>query len=450
MRRTNLGLIKLAVLTAFLTLGACLEDSNNNASKDSKDDSQKNCISYDEQIFFPSQLKPGSNWSTPDPDFTWNVFSINPLTGNLKPITNYTQGKINRIVRVSGSGKYINFYSTSNLSGKDTDPATAAANLWVLTRDLKNFYPITKNTLSLYDTVSGHITPDDSKIVFDSVTDLSGAWDGTMSSSINLWTANIDGSNRIPLTLNTKTDLRTTTAAMSPDGKFVVAHSFNDLTGVWDGTPTASANLWYLSLDGKIKYPLTKNTKKNIPTPIATVFPDARKIAFISKTDPTGTWDGTPSVPHNIWTINSDGTNLKRITNYSKADISSIRVSPDGQKMVFHSTMALDGTDIYTSVWNVWIMNIDGTGLMPLTKNTILGYDSVTPTFSPSGKYVSFFSKSDINGSWNGIKALSYNLWIINTDGNGLTALTKNSHSSMDTNGSSQYAWAKAITCNKK
>jgi TolB protein len=77
--------------------------------------------------------------------------------------------------------------------------------------------------------------------------------------------------------------------------------------------------------------------------------------------------------PYDIYTVNRDGTDLKRLTNYGTYTAEGV-ISPDGRKVVF--TSLKDGDlDIYT-------MNIDGTDVRRLT--TTPGYDG-GPWWSPDG-----------------------------------------------------------------
>ena len=74
-----------------------------------------------------------------------------------------------------------------------------------------------------------------------------------------------------------------------------------------------------------------------------------------------------------IYTVNRDGTDLKRLTNYDVYTAEGV-LSPDGKRIVF--TSLKDGDlDIYT-------MNVDGTDVRRLT--TTPGYDG-GPWWSPDG-----------------------------------------------------------------
>ena len=80
--------------------------------------------------------------------------------------------------------------------------------------------------------------------------------------------------------------------------------------------------------------------------------------------------------PFDIFTVNRDGTGLKRLTNYNTYTAEGV-LSPDGKRMVFTSLKGGD-LDIYT-------MNIDGTDVKQLTN--LPGYDG-GPWWSPDGKQI--------------------------------------------------------------
>lgn len=82
--------------------------------------------------------------------------------------------------------------------------------------------------------------------------------------------------------------------------------------------------------------------------------------------------------PFDIFTVNSDGTGMKRLTNFNTYTAEGV-LSPDGRTIVF--TSLKDGDlDIYT-------MNIDGTNLKQLTHQ--IGYDG-GPWWSPDGRKIAY------------------------------------------------------------
>ena len=101
--------------------------------------------------------------------------------------------------------------------------------------------------------------------------------------------------------------------------------------------------------------------------------PDGRHIAFVSSRD-----DGFGD----IYVMESDGSNQRRLTNHSGFDLSPTW-SPDGRHIAFAS-LRDDNFDIY-------VMELDGTNLRRLTNDPA---DDLSPTWSPDGRHIAFASGS--------------------------------------------------------
>ena len=130
--------------------------------------------------------------------------------------------------------------------------------------------------------------------------------------------------------------------------------------------------------------------------------PDGRRITFISSRD-----DPDPNDDERIWNIyvmNSDGSGQTRLTNDS-AWHSLPRWSPDGHRIAFQSY--LDGD------WEIILMNADGSGQTRLTDNSA---GDAEPSWSPDGRRIAFQSNRDENAE----------IYVMNADGSGQTRLTDN------------------------
>jgi TolB protein len=119
--------------------------------------------------------------------------------------------------------------------------------------------------------------------------------------------------------------------------------------------------------------------------------------------------------PFDIFTVNSDGTGMKRLTNYNTYTAEGV-LSPDGKTMVF--TSLKDGDlDIFT-------MNIDGTNVKQLTHQ--VGYDG-GPWWSPDGKKIAYRSYHPTDPkeladykdllARHLIRPSKMELWVMNADG---------------------------------
>ncbi|MEO1049368.1 MAG: DUF5050 domain-containing protein [Bacteroidota bacterium] len=100
--------------------------------------------------------------------------------------------------------------------------------------------------------------------------------------------------------------------------------------------------------------------------------PDGKQIAFYAKYDSKKTWS--------IHTINSDGTNRKRLTHANSNWDNSPTWSSDGSKIAFARAYK-DTAEAWQ--YEIWIMNSDGTD-----KQQIKGLEGGGPYFTPDGQIV--------------------------------------------------------------
>jgi alpha-tubulin suppressor-like RCC1 family protein/Tol biopolymer transport system component len=107
---------------------------------------------------------------------------------------------------------------------------------------------------------------------------------------------------------------------------------------------------------------------------------------------------------YQIFTMNPDGTGLLKITNNTIDDRNPVW-SPDGTKIAFTSAQTI-GTNIYT-------MNSDGSNIVQLTNTATPNF---YPAWLPDGKKIAF------TNYLNGIGQI----YIMNADGTGLTRITNN------------------------
>lgn len=150
--------------------------------------------------------------------------------------------------------------------------------------------------------------------------------------------------------------------------------------------------------------------------------PDGSKIVFHSTRSQEGGSEGEDGkkgkedgkkgkeeekrVNRDIWMIDRDGTNLKRLTT-SNADEYNPVFSPDGKRIVYVSEEN-DNRDI-------WAMNADGTSKAPLTLDKGMEQD---PAWSPDGAMIAFSALRLQTGG-------NFDLWIIGSDGSNPRRLTK-------------------------
>lgn len=94
--------------------------------------------------------------------------------------------------------------------------------------------------------------------------------------------------------------------------------------------------------------------------------PDSSKIAYISaKIIKNTEWQ---PIPHEIWIMDSDGNNKKKIFEDLK-DKKDLLWSPDGLKISFKASIKeITQPEMYDLPYELWEINVDGSGLKQLTK----------------------------------------------------------------------------------
>ena len=177
----------------------------------------------------------------------------------------------------------------------------------------------------------------------------------------------------------------------------------------------ASYDIYTARLDGSRAKRLTSAPGYDAE---ATVSTDGRRIVFTSMRD--GDLD--------IYTMDADGGNVRRLTNELGYDGGPF-FSRDGKQIVYRSfhpkTEAqvkrykelLAENVIEPGVFEVWVMNADGTNKRQVTK---LGAASFAPYFFPDGRRIIFASNVHDPNKRN------FDLYLINVDGTGLERITFN------------------------
>lgn len=134
-----------------------------------------------------------------------------------------------------------------------------------------------------------------------------------------------------------------------------------------------TSDIFTVKTDGSDLIQLTKDAKRNSHPAYS---PDGKKIAFTSTRE---------SDKNQIYVMNVDGTNVKRMTTDSAIGYFNPMWSPDSKKIVYYTEKG-DQKD------QIWTINADGSNQTLLTNN--IGHNTF-PSFSPDGKLIIFNSNRD-------------------------------------------------------
>jgi Tol biopolymer transport system component len=200
----------------------------------------------------------------------------------------------------------------------------------------------------------------------------------------DIYRANPDGSNLTVLTDNPKYDAE---PIVSSDGQWLVFGSQRE----------NDFDIYRMDIDGSnIKRLTTTEGYDGGPW----ISPDGSKIVWRAWHPQTeaekAQWrnnmemDYIQSTPLDIWVMDADGGNKKRLTNNGATNWAP-SWHPDGKRIIFSSNMDDWREDLKTFGHNfeLYLINSDGTGLERITYNKV--FDSF-PMFSPDGKKIVFGS----------------------------------------------------------
>jgi len=185
--------------------------------------------------------------------------------------------------------------------------------------------------------------------------------------------------------------------AWSPDGT-QIAFS-REIWGKKDTWNIVSNGIYVMDSDGANMKRLTESFDRSPDWS-----PDGKKIAYY-----LANWNG----PGQIWVMNADGGNRKMIYDWGYFP----DWSPDGTKIVFSSErFAWQAGQGITC--DICVMDIDGLNVKVLTEPGPSG--EFYPRWSPDGKKIVFSSDRDCLNNHN------YSIYIMNADGSDIQRITTN------------------------
>jgi Tol biopolymer transport system component len=132
------------------------------------------------------------------------------------------------------------------------------------------------------------------------------------------------------------------------------------------------------------------------------------KIAFTRLCEIAGCPDIVEHQQAEIWVMNGDGSDPRQLTHNTTWDLAAVW-SPDGKTVAFYGTQFDPTTDQQLGFPHIYLINADGTDQRLLTDQP-----GRFPAFSPDGDKIAFDSGGQT----------SANVFVINSDGTGLTQIT--------------------------
>ena len=361
---------------------------------------------------------------------TFNVWVINADGTEATPLTGLTTNDVDiEFPEWSPDRTQISFDSGAALDGTDAANSNFTYNVWVVNADGTGLTPLTEITAAGGDSFSAQWSPDGSKLVFTSRRALDGSDAANTNNTLNIWVVNPDGTGPVPLTDVTAAEADCSRPQWSPDGTKIVFSSNRAIDGSDALNANSAPNVWVIDADGSGLTPLTRLTALTTLTFVSLSpqwSPDGTRIVFSYPGALDGSDAANANSTRNIWVVDADGTDLMPLTEITALNANTFapQWSPDATQIVFSATRAVDGNDSANAntTFNIWVVNSDGSGETSLTGLTADFADNVAPQWSPDGTEILFSSGAALDGS--DAANDTSNLWIMNADGTEATAIT--------------------------
>lgn len=243
-------------------------------------------------------------------------------------------------------------------------------------------------------------------------------------------TTNADGSNEIFLVQSDGGGLQQLTSEtsscdepeISADGSTVVFQSGGDLSG--HGTNTDDTlEVFLIDVETTHIVQLTScSGSDECANP--SISADGSTVVFQSQADLVG---DNPDGLFQVFAVNADATGLTQLSSMSAANagpyefLGDPNISADGSKVVFDTDADLISGENTDGSTEIFLVNIDGTGLTQLTDCEDASYYSWAPHAIADGSQVIFSSSADLTGE---NSDHGEELFVMEADTSGVTQLT--------------------------
>jgi Tol biopolymer transport system component len=263
--------------------------------------------------------------------------------------------------------------------------------IWAIAPDGKTRRQVTSKERDGLDRASHpSVSPDGTLVAFS----------GFTGDRADIYVIDTDGTNLRKLTSSNANEYQMI-PGFSPDGRLIAYCSSRGETS------RETAHLRILAVDGSDDWRLTPITDGSYEDTGPKFSPDGTMIVF-------GSDKGNTREHNDVYTINIDGTNLRRLT-YGANNSYSRSWSPNGRRIVFNSQVRLNGAD--PGYGELRIIDANGRHERKLTSfrrnlrfdpfepdpgkpNTPTLRGDITPAWSPNGKSVVFCGQSKRTGQY--------------------------------------------------